>query len=41
MTIAPDPFVDFSPTSDDEVRSLLEIAARKPAPIEPHREFQY
>jgi putative phosphoribosyl transferase len=34
-------YVDFSPTSDDDVRSLLEIAARKPAPIKPHREFQY
>jgi putative phosphoribosyl transferase len=34
-------YVDFSPTSDDEVRSLLEIAARKPAPIVPLRQFQY
>lgn len=34
-------YVDFSPTSDDEVRSLLEIAARKPARTVPFREFQY
>lgn len=44
----PDPFhgvgmwyVDFSPTSDDEVRSLLEIAARKPSSAAPRYEFQY
>lgn len=34
-------YADFSPTSDNEVKSLLEIAARKPAPSVPLREFQY
>lgn len=45
---SPDPFYgvglwyeDFSPTSDDEVKSLLEMAARMPPPTIPLREFQY
>lgn len=45
---SPDPFYgvglwyeDFSPTSDAEVISLLEMAARMPPPTIPLHEFQY
>lgn len=45
---APDPFygvglwyTDFSPTSDTEVRSLLQIAARNRLPAKPRRTYQH
>jgi putative phosphoribosyl transferase len=34
-------YTDFSPTSDQEVRSLLEIAARSAPPLVSHHTYQY